>query len=142
MSNSLQIRSILVVGTIIGILWSSFSYVMSNVGTWAFGGGSPYDCRETAGSGADDEVVLLFLWVLIVPALVRIARFAKPMHWAERVVFFLLSLLVALFMLVATGCADLVFTAKYTGQPGLLAAPVFWLLATLLYVLPNPRRYG
>lgn len=142
MITSLQLRTILILGSIFGILFGSFHYLASDVGAWSNFGGNPYPCRETAGSSADDEVVFVGLWILIFPALIRLCRFAKPIHWLERGVFFLLSLLVANFMLVATGCADFVFTAKYTGQPGLIAVPMFWLLAIILYLLPNPRRNG
>jgi hypothetical protein len=137
-----KLRTVLVLGSIFGILLSSFSYLASDVGAWSNFGGNPSSCRETAGSSADDEVVFVGLWILIFPALIRLGRFAKPIHWLERCVFFLFTILVVLFMSIATGCADFVFTAKYTGQPGLTAVPIFWSLAIVLYLLPNPSRDG
>jgi hypothetical protein len=132
----------MLVGSILGILFGSFSYLASDVGAWAPGGGTPYSCRETAGSSADDEVVFVGLGILIFPALIRLSRIAQPIHWVERSIFLSLSVLLLIFMLVTAGCADFFFTAKHTGQPGLFAVPLFWLIASLLYLMPNPSRIG
>jgi hypothetical protein len=142
MITSQQLRTVLVLGSISGILFGSYSYLASDVGAWAYGEGKPYSCRETAGSSADDEVVLVGLWTLIFPALIRLSRFAQPIHLFERGIFLLLSVLLIVFISAATGCADFVFTAKHTALLGLMATLLFWLIATLLYLLPNPRRSG